>query len=173
MGKISGVVLALLFLTAPVGAQQIIRLQGVDVPVQVVDEREVIRVEDCAEVFPGLKAEGVEYIELKRLVEHANARVTRRDGVITAIRFYNQSMGEIWDSVRGDQEPRPDRPSAAQATTYYPSSAPTTTSAPKGTLFRTQSYTQRGSHRVYWEKRDDDKRSRVEIIRQEVDGVRP
>ncbi|MBI3929525.1 MAG: hypothetical protein HY319_28545 [Armatimonadetes bacterium] len=170
-----GVLVSVVLLTGTAGAQQMLRLQNEDVEIKTVEGRQVLRVEDVARVFPGVNTEGLEYIELQRLIDHPHARVTRRDGIITSVRFYNQSMGEIWDSVRRDQ-PAPTRSRTPNdmvpATVVTP--PPTTPTDSSSTFLRGQEYTQRGDRKVYWEQTEPTsrKKSRVEMIREEVDQAR-
>ncbi len=107
----SRLLLVVLLLSLAVGADTV-RLQGVSVPVQKVEGRQVIARPDATQAFPNLP-EDIEYVELERLVSHPSARITRRDGKVTAIRFYSNQMGEMWDSQKKDTLKRPENEQAS------------------------------------------------------------
>lgn len=88
----------LLALTLPAWAQTV-RIDGVDIPYLLVDGQQVVERQALAEAFPGFPG-GEGSVNLSELVTHPKARVVRRDGLIVSVRYYDQKLGQIYQSMK-------------------------------------------------------------------------
>lgn len=99
--------LVLLLLSAPVLAQTLF-IDGHEVPYRLVDGKQVVKKGDLVKIFPKMADQDPdETLEVSRLAEHPDARVTKRDGLVTRIKYYNSAAAAIYDGVRADA-PKPD-----------------------------------------------------------------
>ena len=105
------VLLILLLLSAPVLGKTLF-IDGHEVPYKMVEGKQVIRKGDLVEIFPKMAEEDPdETVEVSRLAQHPDARVTKRDGLVTRIKYYNSAAAAIYDGVRADA-PKPDNTQA-------------------------------------------------------------
>lgn len=90
--------LLVLLLCSPVWAQTLV-IQDHEVPYTLVDGRQLVKRADLGAVFPEMaNQEGT--VDVAILADHPDARVTKRDGLILRIKYYNAAQAAIYEGVR-------------------------------------------------------------------------
>lgn len=106
------VLLLLLLLTGAAWAQTLF-VDGHEIPYRMVDGKQMVKKADLAKVFPKL-AEEEGMVDVASLADHPDARVTKRDGIVTRIKYYNSAAATIYEGVRQDTPPPKNGTVAAQ-----------------------------------------------------------
>ena len=135
-----------------------IRLQGQEVELKTVDGRLVVSREDAEKAVTDLPP-GTEYIELDALLARPDARVMRRDGKVTSILFHRADR-ESGMGVQGRRQVK------GEDGKMYPLPY-----AKPSWEIQEQEYKRQDRTKVRWKQNYyfDDKRNRVEMLRDEVD----
>ncbi len=89
-----------------------VRVNGVELPTRVVDGQSLVERAEVVKVFSEFPSEGSTWVGLEELAGHPSARVTRRDGRVTAVRFYTRASAAVYEPPhpRPSQEESPQQP---------------------------------------------------------------
>ncbi|MBI3930073.1 MAG: CAP domain-containing protein [Armatimonadetes bacterium] len=110
--------LVLFLVLVPVAAlAETVLIDGVEIPYRLVENCQSVDRSTLARAFPRF-SDGQDTVDLEELARLPHARVTRRDGRIVSIRYYDRSRQQIYELSKPAPRPvpvAPTRPAAADA----------------------------------------------------------